>query len=183
VIRDRRSCGRGHCAAGASATGLLDIVRAGPESAPHFDDGVSSLVLEHFQFGPLGPFPFLSPDFLDPLLLLALFSEDYGFDLVGQDAAGQEPVDGLGPFPLALDLNASGQVFQIDAGRNFIDVLPALSLGADKFLDEVAFPNVEALHLAAQGLFFFGAQSKAQHGVKVIDFTNNVKDLAGIRKS
>ena len=83
IVRDRRSCGRGHFAASASAAGLLDIVRAGPESASHFDDGVSSLVLEHFLFGPLGPLPLLPADLFDPLLLLALFSEDYGFDLVG----------------------------------------------------------------------------------------------------
>jgi hypothetical protein len=141
---------------------------------------MSSLVLEHFLFSPLGPFAFLPPDFLDPLLLLAFFSKDRGFDLVGKNAPGQKPVDGLRPFPLALDLDAGGQMFQINAGRDLIHMLPALALGTDKFFDEVVFPNAKALHFVAQGFFFLWAHAKDRHGIKVIYFVDKVKDLARV---
>ena len=66
--------------------------------------GDVTLVGQHLLLGPFGALPLLTPDLGDPLLLCALFPEDGRFDLVGQDAAGQEPVQGLGPLLLALDL-------------------------------------------------------------------------------
>ena len=59
-----------------------------------------------FSLARFERFRLLAPDLGDPLLLLALLAQDGRLDLVGQDAAGQEPVERLEALLLALDLGA-----------------------------------------------------------------------------
>ena len=84
-------------------------------------------------------------------------------DLVDQDAAGQEPVEGLGAFLLALDLGAGGEMLEVDAGRDLVDVLAAVAARADEFLDDVLFADAELLHPLRQGLLFIGADAEYRH--------------------
>ena len=123
-----------------------------------------ALISEHLLFGPFRALPFLTPDLGDPLLLRALLPQDRRLDLVDQDAARQEPVEGLQPLLLALDLEPGGQMLEVDAGRDLVDVLAAVASRADEFFDDVRLADAELLHPLREGLLFVGPDAEYGHG-------------------
>lgn len=130
---------------------------------------------QHLFLGPLRAFPLLPPDLLDPLPFFARFSEDQGFDLVGQDPPRQKPVDGLRPLFLAFDRDAGRDMLQINTRLDFVDVLPALPLRPDEFFNEIAIADAQLLHLLLEGIFFFGADAEESHDMD----SYNIFDLIG----
>ena len=72
-------------------------------------------------------------------------------------AAGQEPVQGLGAFALALHLDAGGPVQKIHARRGLVDLLAARAPAADEPLDQVLFPDPQGAHALGQLTLFLRA--------------------------
>ena len=113
--------------------------------AVEFDFGVTFFIRQHFLFGPLGPFSLLAADFGDPLFHGALLALDSRLDLIGQDPPGQEAVERLASFLLALDFDPGRNMFQVDARFDFIDVLSAFALRPDELLDQVVLAHSQLL--------------------------------------
>ncbi len=123
--------------------GPLVAREVGLERAAPLLLGDVALVGQHLLLGPLRALPLLAADLGDPPLLGARFSEDVRLDLVGQDAPGQEPVQGLRPLLLALDLGTRREVLEVNAGRDLVDVLSAVAARADELLDDVRLADAE----------------------------------------
>ena len=120
-------------------------------------------ILQHLEPGSFGALPFLAADFLNPLLLFARLAANHCFYFIGENSPGEKAVDGLGAFPLALHLNLSGEVLQIDTARSFVDFLAALAAGADEFFEDIFFKDAQAFHPLAQGILFFFAHTESNH--------------------
>jgi len=67
-------------------------------------------------------------------------------DFVEQQLAGDEAVHALLPRVLALYLNASGPVYEHDAGGNLVHVLSTVTAGADEGFLNVRFTHAERSH-------------------------------------
>ena len=114
------------------------------------------LVLQHPFLGPSRAAAFLAADLLYLLLLRASLAQQFVLDLIGQKTAGQKAVHDLGTLLLALDLDASGAVFQVDAGGGLVDVLAAVAARADEVLLDVALLDAQGAHAVFQSFLFEG---------------------------
>lgn len=93
----------------------------------------------------------------DLLLLLLLLGENAGsslFDLFAELASGKEAVQFARALALAFDLDGRGQVFQVDAGGGFVDLLAPFTGAEDEFFDEIFFSDSKGSHPCCE-LFFF----------------------------
>ena len=91
-----------------------------------------------------------------------------GFDLVEQEAAGQEAVEPLLAGGLALDLQAGRAVEQHDAGGGLVDVLAAVAAGADKGFFDVGFAHAQCGHALGELGLFVRADGERVHGGRIV---------------
>ncbi len=105
-----------------------------------------ALVVQHFGFGSFAAFAFLAAEFFYALLFTALGAELYGLYFVREQSTGQVAVDGLLSLALAFYLYAGREVFQVDAGRGFVDVLSAFTAGAYELFFNVGLADAEFEH-------------------------------------
>jgi len=85
-------------------------------------------------------------------------------DLFDELTAGKEAVDRLAPVLHAFYFRAGRRVPEVDAGRGFVDLLPALAGGAHEFFLDILFADIECLHLLLQPSVFFFAYCECLHG-------------------
>lgn len=118
--------------------------------------GGSALFLfkQLFLYFARAPF-FLPADFGDLFLFLALGGKELAFHFFAEIAAGIVAIQLAGALPLALDFHAGGEVFQIDAGRAFVDFLPALAGAENEFFEEILFADAAPFQAGAKLFQFF----------------------------
>jgi hypothetical protein len=148
--------------AGEASSGVI-VSRAGLERAGFLFIALELFVGEHFILGPLGTLALLASDLRDPLFGRAPFSLDDPLEFIGQDATGQETVERLRTLLLAFDLEAGGDVLEIDARRDLVDVLAAVAARADELLLDVLLEQPELLHPLAESLFLVGGDVEDGH--------------------
>src|SRR5215813_981857 len=115
---------------------------------------------EHALLRPARAATLLAPDTLDLLLARARRTPDACLQLLGEPAAGEEPVHRLRARLLALHGDARRHVPQHDAGRDLVHVLPALAARADEALDEIVLADAERGETRQQCGFLFRTDGK-----------------------
>jgi len=130
---------------------------------------MAALVVEHLHFRSLGPLPLLTADLGHPLLLGVLLALDFGLELLDENPPGEEPVEGLGAFALALDLEPRREMLEVDARRHGIDVPASLPPRPDELFDQVPVPDSKPLHPNQEVGFFFRPDGKQAHRRIMID--------------
>lgn len=97
---------------------------------------------------------FLASDFFDPGALGggAFFAE--GFNFIDKQLASEKAVETLLASFLAFDLNAGRTMEEHNAGGDFVDVLSAVTTGADEGLFNVGFADAEGHHALGELRFF-----------------------------
>lgn len=137
-------------------------------SAGFFLGGVMGLVGEHPLLGAAAATAFLAAYLLNAVALGGDVAVLERFNLVEQQAAGQEAVESLLAGSLAFDLQAGRTVEQHDAGGGLVDVLAAMSAGADKGFFDVGLAHAQCGHALGQLGFFVGADGERVHGGKIM---------------
>jgi hypothetical protein len=145
-------------------------------SAHGFFLGMMAFIGQHSFPGPAGPLPFLTANLFDPLLLGRLDSKDLPFDLIQQDAPGEEPVQTLRARLLAFHRLARWAVKKNYTSCGFVDVLPACPGGSDEALLKVRFTHAQPTHSFEQGLYFWARDRKSRHGL--LDFNISIKYIS-----
>jgi hypothetical protein len=115
---------------------------------------------QHSFLGTFGAFQFLSANFFDPGALHNQRIFLPGFNLVEEQGAGAPAILSLLPGFLALDLNPTGPMQQHDARGSLVDVLAAMSTGADKGFLNVGFTHAEGSHSLRELRFLFQTGSQ-----------------------
>ena len=138
-----------------------------------------SLIGEHPLFGAAAATPFLAADLLDCGALGGHVARAEGFDLVEQQAAGQEAVEALLAGGLAFDLQAGRAMEQHDAGGGLVDILAAVPAGADKGFFEVGLAHAQCGHALGELGFFVGADGERVHGGRIVRRTEGWQWAAG----
>jgi len=91
----------------------------------------------------------------------AFFSHRLNF--VEQEFAGEKAVETLLASFLAFDLHASRTMKQHDARGYFIDVLAAMTAGADECFFNIRFAHAEGSHPLGKLCLFIGCRLKGAH--------------------
>lgn len=112
------------------------------------------------ELRPSGSLAFLSPEFLDALLLLALPPQHLLFHLPDQPHSRHVAVERLRARGLAFDLQARRHMLEVDAGAGLVGMLPAGAAGPDKSLDQILFGNAEPAHGCEERLRLCGPNRK-----------------------
>lgn len=108
--------------------------------------GQLAFVGDHALFLLAGFLALLAADFFD---LLLAFGENAVFDFVDPIAeffAGEVAIELTGALALAFDLDARGLVFQVNARRRFVDLLPARTGTGDEFFHKIILADVQHGH-------------------------------------
>jgi hypothetical protein len=72
------------------------------------------------------------------------------FQLFAEQGAGEVAVEVAGTFALAFYLDSGGEVFEIDAGRGFVDFLATGTGATNEAFEKIALPDAEACHALKQ---------------------------------
>jgi hypothetical protein len=133
----------------------MTLLRRNP-FAEFFFGGVTGFSSEHTFFGGATAGTLLAADFLDAGAFggSALFSD--GFNFVQEELASEKSVEALLAGFLTFDLNTAGSMKEHDAGGDFVDVLAAVTAGADEGFFDVRFADVEGGHPLGELRFFVG---------------------------
>jgi hypothetical protein len=109
---------------------------------------------EHAFFGGSTAWAFLAADFFDTgtFRSCALFANR--FDFVEEKFAGEETVKALVAGFLAFDLEAGWPMDEHHTSRGLVDVLAAVSTGADEGFFDVGFLHAEGRHALGKLRFF-----------------------------
>ena len=78
--------------------------------------GLAMLFIEHPGLGAPGTLSLLAPNLGGPLFFRRLDTFKLGLDFIQQDSSGQEAIERLGAFLLALDPDAGGPMVEYDTG-------------------------------------------------------------------
>ena len=122
---------------------------------------------EHPRLGAARTFPFLAADFLDAGALGGHIAAFQRFNLVEQEAAGDEAVESLLAGGLTFDLQAGRTVQQHHTGGGLVDVLSTMAAGADKGFFNVSFAHAQRDHALRELGFLFRADRERAHVVRV----------------
>ena len=63
-------------------------------------------------------------------------------------------------------------MFYIYTGRGLVDLLASLAGGANKFLQNILFADIEGFHLLLEPSVFFFAYCKSGNNLHLFDFTD-----------
>ena len=91
------------------------MIRPHGGSAP-FLLGLVMLLVKHPRLCAPGTLSLLAPDLGGPLFFRRLDASKLGLDFIQQDSSGQETVERLRAFLLALDPDAGGPMIEYDTG-------------------------------------------------------------------
>ncbi len=122
------------------------------------------LISEHPLFGAAAATTFLAADLLDAGALGIDVAFLERLDLVQQKPAGEKAVESLMTRGLAFDLKTRRTMEQHHAGGGLVDVLAAVTAGADKRLVDVGFAHAERGHALRELGFLLRADGKRTHG-------------------
>src|SRR5207249_8595541 len=160
----RRSGGRGSAVSTVAASSCWRAIASSTERSQRWVRAIRVLLLdgrrpprglllteralggEHLLLGAPRPAPFLAPD-ARPLARGRLRHPALPrLELLEEEPAREEAVEGLGALALAADDEAGRPVAKHDAGRHLVDVLPAAPARADELLLEVLLAHAEPAH-------------------------------------
>ena len=85
------------------------------------------------------------------------------FELIAEFAACEEAVHFTRAIHLALDANTARQMFEEDAVRSLVDLLPARARTADKFFQQVSFRKPKRRHPLFECGDFVGSDGGLQN--------------------
>jgi len=91
------------------------MIRPHGGSAP-FLLSLVMLLVKHARLGATGTSSFLAADLCGLLLLRGLDASEFGVDFIQQDSSGQEAIERLRPFLLALDPHSRWPMVEYDTG-------------------------------------------------------------------
>src|SRR5437867_494775 len=160
----RRSGGRGSAVSTVAASSCWRAIASSTERSQRWVRAIRVLLLdgrrpprglllteralggEHLLLGAPRPPPLLPPD-ARPLACGRLRHPALPrLELLEEEPAREEAVEGLGALALAADDEAGRPVAEHDAGRHLVDVLPATPARADELLVEVLLAHAEPAH-------------------------------------
>jgi hypothetical protein len=118
--------------------------------SPFFFRRMVRFVREHSCFSAAAPPPLLAANSFNALSFARQLSFLKLFNLIKQQSASQETIERLLPRRLALNLHASWPVKQHHASGGFVDVLAAVSAGANEGFFDVGFAYTERAHSLGQ---------------------------------
>ena len=111
-----------------------------------------------------GTSAFLAPDFFIGLLAGTLLPQRPFLQPITQLTAGHKPVQFPRSLSLALDFKPGLGMLQKNAGRGFIQLLPAGTSTQNKLLDQVFFKDTQPGHPLFKRLLFFRCNENVCHG-------------------
>jgi len=128
---------------------------------------VVGFIGEHALLGAAAATAFLAADLLDAGAFGGDMACAEGFNLVEQQAPGQETVEALLAGGLAFDLGAGWPVKEHDTGGGLVDILAAVAAGPDEGLFDVGFAHRHCGHTLSQLGLFVGADGERVHGGRI----------------
>src|SRR5581483_7744712 len=145
----------------SASSGRIISTRLIPALPPRiFFCGVIGFVREDPFLGAAGARAFLAAKLFDLRAFGFYPGALTGFKLVEQQLARDESIESLLTGALTFYLDAGGPVPEHHAGGGFIDVLTAMSPGANERFLEVRLPDVQRRHALGELAFLLEADRK-----------------------